>query len=178
MNFGWSGYYGWRFKHIDDDLDDPQKNEWREQGKRLEPSGTSCVYVLSLEEHEHSGDESEHTMVGVYNSKLAAIAGSSTVELGAFGRIDDAMAQWLEAIWEDNREHPPDDGVLLEFHVEEGDYARLHIKKMEVLGLPAGKTDKQPDTPSSNASSEESSRKISNEGEEEQCKKKPKRKHS
>ena len=138
----------------------------------------SCVYVLSLEEHEHSGDQfTDFTVVGVYNSKLDAVSRSSTVELGNFGSFDDAIVTYPGVDYEDNRKHPPDDGVLLDISAEDGDYARLCIKKMEVLGLPAENSGKQPATLSLNSSSEESSRKTSNEGEEGQCKKKPKRKH-
>lgn len=53
--------------------------QWTEQSKHLVPIQNGDIYILTLEEWDHSGNwgrGSDSTVIGVYNSKEAAVAKS------------------------------------------------------------------------------------------------------
>ena len=121
--------------------------KWNEQSEQLQSTG-SHIYVLSLETICHDGDGGpDLEVVGVYNSKAAAVAKSVTVTT-IYGRFDSAIKDMFsedDGGHEDNRENPPNNGVLIQLGHEdsgEGDICRLLIRKCPVVGIesePQGK---------------------------------------
>ena len=91
-----------------------------------------------MEEYNHSGDDADTRIVGVYSSKEAAVASAGSVESRDWGNLVETARQYDEGDLQDYRDNPPDDGVLLQLFGEdigEGDYARILIKRYPVLGL-------------------------------------------
>jgi hypothetical protein len=111
--------------------------KWKQQARALQQTN-SHVYLLMREEQNHArrGGEAK-TLVGVYDSKEAAVAASMDVETG-YGTFDSAIADDFKDDHVDNRETPPDDGILIQIGSEdagEGDLVRLLIERIDVLGL-------------------------------------------
>ena len=111
---------------------------WRQQSGQLKATG--CVYVLLLTECHHAipGD-ADPEVIGVFDTKSAAVARASTVET-EYGDFDYAISNVFEnpGEYQDNRENPPDNGTLLQVgddDIGEGDFSRLSIKKMPILSL-------------------------------------------
>lgn len=119
-------------------------DEWKKQAGKLKSKDQS-IYMLTFEEWDHSanyGSGPDKTVIGVFESKEAAVAKSVTVETW-YGTFDDAIKSTFheEGDYEDNRENPPDDGILLQIGGEDigaGDYARLLIKKIPIIGFAQG----------------------------------------
>lgn len=131
--------------------------QWKKQEKTLKPTKQS-IYILTLEEWNHSANwrrDADKTVIGVFDSKAAAVAKSATVDTG-WGSFDEAIKDMFRDDYEhvDNRKNPPNNGVLLQVggrDIGEGDYARLVISKQQVYGLPK-KNDDQPKKRSASAS--------------------------
>ena len=119
--------------------DDNVKAEWLEQSEYLKPN-QSHVYVLTLVQYDHSGNWGrgpDIEIIGIYDSKAAAVAKSVTVAT-PYGTFDEAIKDMFEDAHVDNRMNPPDDGILVKIgddYVGEGDYCQLEIKKQQVEGL-------------------------------------------
>lgn len=114
----------------------------KEATEGVVPSEGSHVFVLSYVAHNHAGEDPEKEIVGVYNSKAAAVAHAGSVNTD-YGTFDEAIAEDFEDCHEDNREEAPDDGVLIQIgdeDVGEGDHAVLFISKMTVLGMPTAES--------------------------------------
>jgi hypothetical protein len=110
--------------------------KWNKQAsEQLKPTG-SHMFVLTLETICHA-HEPETIVVGVFNSKDAAVANSVTVQTD-YGRFDSAIEDIFEDDHQDNRENPPDNGVLLQLGSQdtgEGDICRLMMNKRPVVGM-------------------------------------------
>jgi hypothetical protein len=102
----------------------------------------SDVYVVTLEEINHgNGHEPETKVVGVFNSKAAAVAHVGSIDTMA-GTFDSAVQDYEDS-HEDNRDNPPDNGVLVQLgHGDEGegDVTRMWIQKLQITGIPHGYT--------------------------------------
>mmetsp|Transcript_11947 Transcript_11947/g.22133 ORF Transcript_11947/g.22133 Transcript_11947/m.22133 type:complete len:190 (-) Transcript_11947:279-848(-) len=132
----------WRGNESDQSEQDPRKEilvaNWKEQSRRLKSNGN--VYVLLLSSWNHASPRGEDPeIIGVFDSKAAAVARASTVGTD-YGTFDEAIKEMFlsEYEHEDNRENPPDNGVLMQIggdDVGEGDFCRLSIKKMPILGI-------------------------------------------
>ena len=132
------------------DPSDKTKAEWIEQSKHLEAQ--QSVYILTLAwidknaiNFDLSSDDPEGDpaveMVGIYNSKAAAVADSVTVCNFWDRRVfDDAIQDWDldHPDYVDNRMDPPDDGILWKIFYpckEKDQYCELRIKKHAIMGL-------------------------------------------
>jgi len=115
------------------------------QAKGNELHFPSHVYVLTFEKWDNKRDTATE-VIGVYSSKEAAVAVSGDVGTD-HGIFDEAIEPdrgtfGEDYLHEDNRGNPPDNGVLIQFGgrgVFEGDYRRLYIRKMPLLGMSAVK---------------------------------------
>lgn len=101
----------------------------------------SHVYVLTRKAHSHAGDGQEIKIVGIYNSKNAAIASAGDVDADYYASFNEAIASNDpdEEYYEDYRNAAPDSGLLLQFGSEdqgEGDNVQVFIEKTVVLGMP------------------------------------------
>lgn len=116
------------------------------QAKGNELHFPSHVYVLTFEKWDNKRDTATE-VIGVYSSKEAAVAVSGDVGTD-HGTFDEAIEPdrgtfGEDYLHEDNRGNPPDNGVLIQFGgrgVFEGDYRRLYIRKMPLLGMSAVKS--------------------------------------
>ena len=111
---------------------------WKEQAAKIKATQQS-VYILTLEEWDHSGNWGrgpDEKIIGVFDSKTAAVATSVTVDT-MYGTFDEAIKEMFQDGHEDNRKNPPDNGILLQIGGGEdigcGDYARLIMKKKAIL---------------------------------------------
>jgi hypothetical protein len=104
----------------------------KEQAQQL--TSSQFVYVLVL----------DTIIIGVFASKEAAVARTSEVKphildtlFDGCNSIDEAIKQFGNII--DNRDNPPDDGILVQLGSEYDDFdssvSRIMIKKMPVLAL-------------------------------------------
>lgn len=99
----------------------------------------SHVYVLTLQAYDHAGGNEGVEIVGIYNSKNAAVASAGDVDTQAYGTFDEAMQNDYSDSHEDHRDAAPDSGLLLKIGDSdegEGDNVQLFIKKTEILGMP------------------------------------------
>jgi hypothetical protein len=110
---------------------------WKQQALKRT---NSHVYILTMEEKDHAmrGQE-ELKLIGAYDTKEAAVVASVAVDT-SYGTFDSAIADIFtdDSDHVDNRENPPDDGILIQIGQEdvgEGDLVRLLIKKVDVLGV-------------------------------------------
>ena len=98
------------------------------------------VHILTLVQWSHAGNwrrGPDSDIVGIYNSKAAAVAKSVTVQTD-YGTFDEAINDMFQEDHIDNRMNPPDNGILLKIggdHCGEGDYCELQIKKLQIVGL-------------------------------------------
>ena len=106
------------------------------------------VYVLSLTSVDHGRNyRPEHEIVGVYSTKAAAAYAAGSVDT-EYGTFDSAIESMFEDDHVDNRENPPDSGVLIQIGSEdtgEGDYVELSIEKFPLetaTGSSSGKSKK------------------------------------
>lgn len=96
------------------------------------------VFVLTRINHNHAANF-EPEVMGVYASKdiAARVAGSlDTYELGTFDEALDEYEHNIEGTVIDNRQNPPDSGILLQVGHEdegEGDHIILEIQKMPLV---------------------------------------------
>mmetsp|Transcript_18626 Transcript_18626/g.21516 ORF Transcript_18626/g.21516 Transcript_18626/m.21516 type:complete len:162 (-) Transcript_18626:478-963(-) len=104
----------------------------KEQAKQL--TSSQFVYVLVL----------DSDIIGVFASKEAAVARASEVKpyilntlFEGCSSIDNAIKSFTNII--DNRDNPPDDGILVQLGDENDDFdssvSRITIKKTPVLAL-------------------------------------------
>lgn len=101
----------------------------------------SHVYVLTRKAYSHARDGQEIEIVGIYNTKNAAIASAGGVNAEYYASFDEAIASNDpdEEYYEDYRDAAPDSGLLLKFGSEdqgEGDNVQVFIEKTVVLGMP------------------------------------------
>jgi hypothetical protein len=111
----------------------------RKVGKET-ASDLSDVFVLTLEECEHSwgGHHVTTQVVGVCNSKEAAVADAGDVDTTGYGLLGKAVSEMDWSGSQDNRDNAPDCGVLLQLGSQdegEGDYVRLLIKRFSIVGM-------------------------------------------
>ena len=98
------------------------------------------VHILTLVQWSHAGNwrrGPDSDIVGIYNSKAAAVAKSVTVQTD-YGTFDEAINDMFQEDHIDNRMNPPDNGILLKIggdHCGEGDYCELQLKKLLIVGL-------------------------------------------
>mmetsp|Transcript_50331 Transcript_50331/g.56994 ORF Transcript_50331/g.56994 Transcript_50331/m.56994 type:complete len:138 (+) Transcript_50331:32-445(+) len=99
---------------------------------------TSFVYLLTVKEYCHSGDPSDKEVVGVFNSKAAAVSNAGSMKAGYNGTpFDEAMEHDYDDCFTDNRDNAPDCGLLLQIGDDdhgEGDKVMLCIEKRAVQG--------------------------------------------
>lgn len=90
--------------------------------------------------------EDDAILAGVYVTKEAAAAASGDIDTEKYGTFDEALDPekcWLVCEeFEDHRDDPPDDGVLIQIGGYPGerpthDFIRLSIRKMPLLGAPS-----------------------------------------
>lgn len=115
-----------------------------EQSRYVNPVGT-YVYVLNVESWNHSANYQcppENITVGIFDSKDAAVAMSGSYDSSGYGTFDEALIEFHNDYEEgdaiDNRDSPPDDGILIQVGNEDtgmGDYCRLLISKVPLLGF-------------------------------------------
>ena len=137
------------FSHSSDSIDstdsskdnnDKMKAEWIEQSERL-ANTQQHVYILTLVSHDHSanwGRGSDIKIIGIFNSKAAAVAKSVTVHTWHHGAFDESLKDMFDGAYVDNRTNPPDNGILWKIggnDVGEGDYCELQIEKHQIMGL-------------------------------------------
>lgn len=117
--------------------------KWKEQSGQLKSTGTEA-YLLFLTGWDHGKKwYEEPEIVGIFDSKAAAVARASTVECD-YGTFDEAIKDY--GCKEDNREDPPDDGILIQIgdhDIGEGDICRLSIKKLPLLGIQGAEVKKE-----------------------------------
>jgi hypothetical protein len=97
---------------------------------------------LIYESWDHSGNWGrgpDTSTVGASDSKGAAVAAASNYETN-YGLFDAAVDDMFgeEGDYLDNRENPPDNGVLMQLGSRdsgEGDYERFSIKMVDIQGL-------------------------------------------
>lgn len=117
------------------EVEETLKKKWKSEANKL-TTVIDCVYILTIEEHNHACEDSSN-VVGLFNTKDAAIAASTKVET-AYGSFDSAIKDMFEDDFIDSRKNPPDNGVLLQIGSDEtgeGDYSRLLISKFSVQGF-------------------------------------------
>mmetsp|Transcript_44163 Transcript_44163/g.106931 ORF Transcript_44163/g.106931 Transcript_44163/m.106931 type:complete len:148 (+) Transcript_44163:134-577(+) len=109
--------------------------------KNLNGEDDKFVYVVTLVTVDHavrysSSDNPERKIVGVYSTKAAAVSEAGTVDTNSYGPFDEAIKEEdFEDDHVDNRENPPNKGILLQIgdeHSGEGDYVQLHIEKFPI----------------------------------------------
>ena len=143
-------YAMWQGNESDDSERDVRKDglveKWKAQSGQLKSSGAAYILFLTRRDHNITWHE-EPEIIGIFDSKAAAVARASTVEC-VYGTSDGAMRtfDWAmkdifcdEGEYEDNREDPPDNGILIQLggdDIGEGDFCRLSIKKLPVLSIP------------------------------------------
>ena len=107
----------------------------------------SFVYLLIQESIDHGNNhELETEIIGVFDSKAAAVASAESVESIGYGAFDDAIESIFMEDHEDNRDDPPDDGILIQLGHEysgEGDIERLLIKKFPLKSMPTSSVGKK-----------------------------------
>lgn len=109
--------------------------------KRKAASDLGHVFVLTIVEVNHGNNHIPETKnVGVFDTKEAAAAIAGKVDT-PYGPMESEMAdgRMFEDDHEDNRDNPPDCGVLMQLGSEEsgeGDYVSLMIEKFPVQGMP------------------------------------------
>ena len=113
-----------------------KKNATKWVGRSKELKSTSqVVFVLTHKYYDHRNRHNTTSdNIGVFNSKDAAVAAATDYKTG-WGPFDDAIdgfGWYTDYI--DNRDNPPDDGVLLQLGGE-ADYDCFTIKKMEIKGF-------------------------------------------
>ena len=126
---------------------------WEDQARKLKAT-EKYVYILTLEEWSQCrnyydrdyGDGPSVKIIGLFNSKAAAVAKSVTVKT-MYGKFDETIKDICkqEGVYVDYRKDPPDDGTLFQIGDEEdfddGAYARLVISKQNIFGLPQSDND-------------------------------------
>jgi|AntRauTorckE5430_2_1112549.scaffolds.fasta_scaffold01470_1 hypothetical protein len=119
--------------------------KWKEHAKQL--ASSQFVYVLTHEKldyrDKYNGQEPT-VVIGVFASKEAAVARATTAVKPdtPYGgdNIEDAIKKY-ELNYDqftDNRENPPDDGILVQLGSEDSDchsVERIIIKRMPLLAL-------------------------------------------
>jgi hypothetical protein len=133
----------------------PQKKE-KTIKKKLGPTG-QFVFRLTKVKTKHNGkDEARSTIIGVYDTKEAALlAASSSLVKTALGTIDEtitALGQNKELLGQypgliqDYRKNAPDEGIVWRFgdcSKFEGDTHTVSIEKVELLSLVEQQTKKK-----------------------------------
>jgi len=112
--------------------------KWKEQSGQIKSTGNAAYLLLQTRRNHAIMEDEEPIVIGLYDSKAAAVAAASTVRCD-YGTFDEAMKDpFGEGGYEDNREDPPDDGILIQVgrdDIGEGDYCCLSIKKLPILGI-------------------------------------------
>ena len=125
----------------------PPKRKKPTKAEDDEVKAGSHVYVLTKKVYNHADRGWEDELVGIYNSKNAAVASAGDVETDGYGTFNEAINDdMFKDCHEDNRNAAPDDGLLLQIghrDVGEGDNAQLFIEKTVVLGMPDPSTKKE-----------------------------------
>lgn len=97
------------------------------------------VFAIQLKSYVHGGDdETDPEVLAVFETKEAAVKFIPTIEMQSGEKFPDTeKEEEKEDIVEcvsieiDNREDPPDSGILLEVSLGgEGDYDRIYIEKV------------------------------------------------
>lgn len=107
--------------------------------KRKADSDLGDVFVLTLVDIDHGLKYVPQTeIVGVYRSKEAAAAAAGKVN-SKYGPMDAELTDggMFEDNHEDNRDNPPDSGILIQLGSEHDmDLTTLKIEKFPIQGTP------------------------------------------
>eukprot|EP00934_Nitzschia_sp_Nitz4_P006494 Nitzschia sp. Nitz4//scaffold139_size61406//49965//50339//NITZ4_006466-RA/size61406-processed-gene-0.86-mRNA-1//-1//CDS//3329535870//6484//frame0 len=96
------------------------------------------VYVLTIKRIYHTGVPAEQAIVGVYISKESAVHDANNMSF-SWGDFDDLIEDCFEEAYVDNRNNPPDNGILMQLGNNDhgqGNSETLFIEKCQLLGLP------------------------------------------
>lgn len=104
--------------------------------KERKRSTNTEVFAIQLKSYVHGGDdETDPEVLAVFETKEAAVKFIPTIEMQSGEKFPDTEKEEdivdCVSIEIDNREDPPDSGILLEVSLGgEGDYDRIYIEKV------------------------------------------------